>query len=202
MSPVIDARAQAGCDSLSDLKKSPHNTDAGKVEGPGQQRNQCMRREKTATGFSLIELVIVVVIIGIIAAIAIPRMSRGAAGANDAALSGNLSVLRNALDLYQAEHHGDYPPATNTADHLTKHTTSSNTSTPGAKDAANGFIYGPYIKAIPLLNLPNSAGTKGLTKIAAASADDVAWIYDPATGEIRANTGARRDVSGKLYSDY
>src|SRR5262245_50573887 len=59
--------------------------------------------------FSLIELVIVVVIIGIIAAIAVPRMSRGAAGAGDSALAGDLATLRNAIDLYQTEHGGTYP---------------------------------------------------------------------------------------------
>ena len=55
---------------------------------------------KNQKGFSLIELLIVVVIIGIIAAIAIPRMSRGSAGAANSALSGNLAVLRSAIDLY------------------------------------------------------------------------------------------------------
>ena len=56
------------------------------------------------SGFSLIELVIVVVIIGIIAAIAIPRLSRGSQGAADSALSGNLAVLRAAIELYATEH--------------------------------------------------------------------------------------------------
>src|SRR3954471_15253258 len=66
------------------------------------------RRRSALRGFSLIELVIVVVIIGIIAAIAIPRMSRGSEGAAESALSGNLSVLRSAIDLYYTEH-GIYP---------------------------------------------------------------------------------------------
>ena len=61
---------------------------------------------KSPNGFSLIELVIVVVIIAIIGAIAIPKMSRGAAGANDAALSQDLAVLRSALDLYATENGG------------------------------------------------------------------------------------------------
>src|ERR1041384_906182 len=77
-------------------------------------------------GFSLIELVIVIVIIGIIAAIAIPRMSRGSAGAGDSALSGDLSVLRNAIDMYNTEHQA-FPSgtATNVADVLTKYTDAS-----------------------------------------------------------------------------
>ena len=67
------------------------------------------------SGFSLIELVIVVVIIGIIAAIAIPRMSRGTAGAADSALGGNLSVLRNAIELFATEHGGKFPEQIGTA---------------------------------------------------------------------------------------
>src|SRR4051794_18849738 len=66
-------------------------------------------RNSARRGFSLIELVIVVVIIGIIAAIAIPRMSRGTAGAADSALSGNLNVLRNAVELFATEHGGKFP---------------------------------------------------------------------------------------------
>ena len=57
-------------------------------------------------GFSLLEVVIVVAIIAILAAIGIPRMSRGSKGAGDSALSGDLAVLRNAIDLYAAEHGG------------------------------------------------------------------------------------------------
>src|SRR5438046_9815698 len=77
-------------------------------------------------GFSLIELVIVVVIIGIIAAIAIPKMSKGAAGAGDSALQGNLAVIRNAIELYNSEH-GKFPSgtATNVEDQLTKYTDSN-----------------------------------------------------------------------------
>ena len=64
---------------------------------------------KTRTrAFSLVEMIIVVVIIGILAAIAIPRLSRGASGASDSGVRGNLSVLRNGIELYFYEH-GEYP---------------------------------------------------------------------------------------------
>jgi prepilin-type N-terminal cleavage/methylation domain-containing protein len=72
--------------------------------------------------FSLIEVVIVVVIIGIIAAIAIPRMSRGSAGAANSALSGNLAVLRSAIDLYATEHNGSYPAVATVVAQLTTYT--------------------------------------------------------------------------------
>ena len=65
--------------------------------------------QRSRRAFSLIELVIVVVIIGIIAAIAIPRLSRGSEGAADAALIGDLAVMRSAIDLFSTEHPGSPP---------------------------------------------------------------------------------------------
>src|SRR5947208_10544278 len=106
------------------------------------------KREMRSKGFSLIELVIVVVIIGIIAAIAIPRLSRGASGAADSALSGNLAVLRNAVDLYATEHGGTYPALATFDTQLTQFTdTSGGTAT--TKDSTH--IYGPYLRKVPTL---------------------------------------------------
>src|ERR1051325_10386837 len=90
-----------------------------------QRMGADMRYGTKRNGFSLIELVIVVVIIGIIAAIAIPRLSRGSAGAADSALSGNLAVLRSAIDLYSTEHGGTYPAVATFEDQLSKYTDAS-----------------------------------------------------------------------------
>jgi prepilin-type N-terminal cleavage/methylation domain-containing protein len=154
-------------------------------------------------GFSLIELVIVVVIIGIIAAIAIPRMSRGSAGAADSALSQDLSILRNALDMYQTEHGGSYPAVNGTitvADLLLKYSDAAGATVSINKDTASGCIYGPYLRSIPAL--PVGASTeKGQTTIGAA-ATGIAWVYDPAIGTIGPNTGTQRDSAGVLYTSY
>lgn len=155
-----------------------------------------LRRGRKA--FSLIELVIVVVIIGIIGAIAIPRMSRGASGAADSALTANLARLRNAIDLYQAEHGGTYPGALTITAQLTTFTDDAGAAV-ATKDATH--IYGPYIRDIP--PLPVNAVRKGQEGIAAADAAAVGWIYDAATGAISANTTAtEKDVRGVKYSDY
>lgn len=147
-------------------------------------------------GFSLIELVIVVVIIGIIGAIAIPRMSRGATGAADSALSGNLAVLRNAIDLYQTEHGGEYPSAAEIVDQLTTYTDDTGADS-ATKDSTH--IFGPYLRSVP--SLPVGA-KKGAAGIAAADGAGIGWIYTAATGEIRANTTTEEDARGKLYSAY
>ena len=107
-------------------------------------------KAKRGRGFSLLELVIVVVIIAIIAAIAVPRLSRGTAGAADSALKGDLAVLRNALDLYNAEHNGSYPAVATFVEQLTTYTDAA-----GAAQATRDttHIYGPYIRNIPALPL-------------------------------------------------
>src|SRR5215213_5657959 len=107
------------------------------------------------SGFSLIELVIVVVIIGIIAAIAIPRMSRGSAGAADAAVQQNLSLLRNAVDMFQQEHNGTLPSAANFADQLTNYTDANgNVSPTNTKDST--YFLGPYMRTIPPITVGNN----------------------------------------------
>lgn len=153
-------------------------------------------------GFSLIELVIVVVIIGIIGAIAIPRMSRGAAGAADSALVADLSVLRNAIDLYQAEHGGDYPPFATFEDHLTQYSDVLGTATNATKDDSEDppIIYGPYLRALPTVKVGPNKGKNGVTDTAGTAG--FGWVYDEATGSIVANTGTDTDDRGVLYSSY
>ena len=148
-------------------------------------------------GFSLLELVIVVVIVGIIAAIAIPRMSRGAAGASDGALSSDLAVLRNAIDLYAAEHGGTYPAVGTIATQLTTYSDASG-NTNATKTTT--YIYGPYLRSVPALPV---GAKKGSTGIAAATGTGVGWIYTAASGTITANcTDTEVDATGTKYNTY
>jgi prepilin-type N-terminal cleavage/methylation domain-containing protein len=139
--------------------------------------------------FSLIELVIVVVIIGIIAAIAIPRMSRGAEGAAEAAIDGNLAVLRNALDLYATEHGGAFPALLTFEAQMTQYTDYAG-SAQATKDATH--IYGPYLRDVPTMPLgahKDDAGVAapGATPPVAEVAGANGWLYSAGTGEIWAN---------------
>jgi len=148
-------------------------------------------------GFSLLEVVIVVAIIAILAAIGIPRMSRGSKGANDSALSGDLAVLRNAIDLYAAEHGGAMPDAATIADQLIKYTNATG-GTSDTKDATH--IYGPYIRKIPPLPVGAKKTKSGISDVTGA---EIGWIYTASTGNIKANTtGTEVDDAGVLYSDY
>jgi len=162
-------------------------------------------RLNSRRAFSLVELVVVIVIIGIIAAMAIPRLSRGSAGAGDAALAGNLSMIRNAIHLYAAEHGGKFPghDSGDMVQHLTMYTSAA-----GATSATKSSTYkfGPYLLAMP----PCPVGAKATPAVVAldavnspptVTAGDEGWIYNATTGEFIANTSAT-DEFGKAYSSY
>ena len=154
----------------------------------------------SAGGFSLIELVIVVVIIGIIGAIAIPRMSRGASGASNSALVANLSVLRNAIDLYNVEHEGKFPAFDKITDQLTKKTDINGNVEGGGASDGGPYIYGPYVRSIPPLPVGAQKGETGFTSSLDTSTA-AGWVYDEATGEITANSDAS-DENDTAYNTY
>ena len=160
-----------------------------------------MRRHRGTRrwGFSLLEVVIVVAIIAILAAIGIPRMSRGARGASDSALTGDLATLRNAIDLYAAEHVGVYPTAADCNDQLTQYTNAAGTVSPtGVKTTE--FIYGPYMRAIPPLPV---GAKKGKSGIETTTGTNVGWLYNATEGKVQANTTAdEKDEADKAYSAY
>ncbi|MEM9881346.1 MAG: prepilin-type N-terminal cleavage/methylation domain-containing protein [Planctomycetota bacterium] len=139
-------------------------------------------------GFSLVELVIVVVIVGLLAAIAIPRFSRGASGASDSALAGDLAVLRNAIEMYAAEHNGTFPLAADFADQLTQYSKLDGTTSA----TPTGHPYGPYLHKVPMLKSGTYAGNDGIAEVtetptAEVTTSGVGWLYNQTTGQIWAN---------------
>ncbi len=154
------------------------------------------------TGFSLIELVIVVVIIGIIGAIAVPRMSRGAKGAADSALKGDLRVLRDAMDLFAAEHAGMYPAGADVAASLTGYSgVRIDDLSPTRTTSA---IYGPYLRAVPKLPVGANKGQSGFTGSApSVTVTGGGWYYNETTGQVLANCkDAEADEAGVAYNTY
>ncbi len=156
--------------------------------------------------FSLVELVVVIVIIGIIAAMAIPRLSRGSAGAADSALAGDLAIMRNAINMYAAEHNSNFPSGTaaEIADQLTKYSDIDG-NTQGTKDGT--FKYGPYLVAVPPCPVVTGSSNSTILVDSTNSPPQVntsngeGWVYNPTTGEIIANSSAT-DSAGKAYSSY
>ncbi len=147
--------------------------------------------------FSLLELLLVMAIIALLAAIATPRLSRGTRGAADSALAESLRMLRGAIDHYATEHGGSLPDSKDFAEQLTTYTDSEGDPQAG-RDATH--IWGPYLRAIPLLPV---GAKEGATRVKDVDAAKIGWIYDPATGTIRANCpDTEVDDTGKKCKDY
>ena len=153
---------------------------------------------RRSRAFSLIELVIVIVILGVIGAIAIPRMSRGAAGAAESGAVSDLSILRSAIELYAAEHATAFPALATFEAQLTLYsdadgnTNATRTST---------YMYGPYIRAIPVQKAGPQKGSNTVTGTQGAAG--AGWWYTASTGDIRINAAAGdKDTNGTPWVNY
>jgi len=166
------------------------------------------RKKNTGrAAFTLIEMLIVIVILGILAMVIIPQISTSTDDAKLSTLQTNLNSMRNAVELYYAQHNSAYPGAavpvtkpagiSTTADsfvaQLTRYTdvvgNISNT-----KDTT--YKYGPYIKGTSLPT--NPFNNKSDVTIDAATADitvkasggATAWKFYTITGVLMADDGA------------
>jgi len=174
--------------------------------------NQSRRSSARPLAFSLIEVAIVVVMVGIIAAVAIPRMSRGSACADDSAVAQDLALLRNAVDMYQNDHHGQYPAANGSAtvpQLLLEYSDEAGRYVSTTKDtSAKQIIYGPYLGSIPAISVGVNKGANGIAISTTAGVDatgrpGIAWLYNSIDGTFQAYTGpVTTDSSGRLYSSY
>ncbi|HET9702309.1 MAG TPA: prepilin-type N-terminal cleavage/methylation domain-containing protein [Burkholderiales bacterium] len=67
------------------------------------------KRRRAASGFTLVELLVVMSIIALLLALAAPRYFKSITRAEEAVLRENLTLVRDALDKYYADT-GKYPP--------------------------------------------------------------------------------------------
>jgi prepilin-type N-terminal cleavage/methylation domain-containing protein len=171
-------------------------------------------RRRAAQGFTLIELLIVVIIIAILAAIAIPQFSNTSSDAQESASIANLTTIRSAIELYRVQHNNTYPSvvaSSGSAGNCTGGTPAGVAGT-GAKDseqalvdqltqysdasgntcttAAAGYIYGPYLRAIPVEPITNDKAVTIATTVAGNPATDSTkgWRFVNTTGALQINT--------------
>ena len=124
-------------------------------------------------GFTLVELTVVILIIGIVATIAAPKFFQSVNTARDKSANQSLEVVRNAIDLYQANNRVfpglDDNQVTLKAD-LSTFLRKEFPTCQAGKNNANVKFSG----ASPLV----------------ATTDPEAWIYNKTTGEVRINDPA------------
>lgn len=181
-------------------------------------------RRYAAKGFTLIELLIVVIIIAILAAIAIPQFSGTTGDAQESAAIANLTNMRSAIELYRVQHNNTFPskaPAASSttptcssgagsvadnnkqtfSDQLTKFSDASG-HTCGVADP--GYAFGPYLRAIPIEPVTNSADVTVVTAAATTPPDDTTtagWRFLNTTGTIQINTSRKARDGTTLLSN-
>ncbi len=132
-------------------------------------------------GFTLVEILIVVVILGILAAIVVPQFTQASTEAKMNSVCSNLQSLRSQIELYKVQHN-DTPPTQATFENQMIYCTNISGATAGTpskqRDAANGFIYGPYLERVP-----ENPFTNDNDVVAWDGSGD--WQYNENTGEVR-----------------
>lgn len=108
-----------------------------------------MKTKKSATAFTLIELLTVIAIIGILAAILIPVVGAVRENARAAQCLSNMRQMGQGIQLYAEDHDGRVPPAN---DKFAYEKATGNTTGTGAVSTFHGGIW-PYVYSDEPLNL-------------------------------------------------
>uniref|UniRef100_A0A7C2JX02 Prepilin-type N-terminal cleavage/methylation domain-containing protein n=1 Tax=Schlesneria paludicola TaxID=360056 RepID=A0A7C2JX02_9PLAN len=158
----------------------------------------CRSRSFRRRAFTLVEVLIVVVILGILAATVLPQFGNANKDAQESALRQDLQLLRSQIQLFKFQHDGKCPGngSTDPAVVLDQLTKASNSAAQTAAPGTAGYPYGPYIVGQFPPNPYNGGRAIKIVSDVAGTAPDmsetvgtekVGWIYNPATGEIKAN---------------
>ncbi len=137
-------------------------------------------RKKQASGFTLVEILIVVIILGILAAIVIPQFTNASTDARKSNLTSQLQTIRSQVSLYRVQHADKWPTSDGTLAGTwdwTKMTGMTNAK--GTSDTSDGAVnLGPYLQAEPVnpLNGEKAMGT--------AAGDGIGWVFDTTNGKI------------------
>ena len=147
--------------------------------------------------FTLVEILIVVAILGILAAIALPTFKGHMTEAKEAAAKDTLRILRNAIELYAAQHN-DVAPG---------YPDNDPSQSPGPVRFYNQLVVvGDYLSEKPKNPFNDKHQIKAILNnedlpTEPVNTDLYGWVYKAATKEIRLNWPGT-DSAGVAYFDY
>ena len=162
--------------------------------------------------FTLVEILIMVAVLGILAAIVLPTFQTHAHQATESAAKDNLRILRNAIEMYSAQHR-DVPPGYPGGDttlapsrmwFVWQLTRSSNEAGGTAAVGTAGYNFGPYFGELPknpfndLIDITEIGNDQDMPAEATGA---TGWIYKAATKDIRLDWPGS-DSQGVAYYDY
>jgi len=140
---------------------------------------------RSRTGFTLIEVLIVVVIMAVLAATIIPQFASSADDAKRSSLDFNLHTIQSQIEMYKINHAGSPPSLDKFSEQMTSKTSSSGALT------GTGLDYGPYLQGKIPANPFNGDNT--VVKVATEGTAPTAvngeggWQYDESTGDFYPN---------------
>lgn len=152
-------------------------------------------RPASRGGFTLVEVLIVVTIIAILAGAVLPAFVDSSDDARDATLKHNLQSVRHQIQLFRAQHKGNWPGYAGVPAYVHMLGYSNEDGAFGLSKSSSHPL-GPYLPMQGLVN-PFNGGTawKGSSDPSGEVPDEtmesagvvVGWFYDSTTGRISAN---------------
>lgn len=142
---------------------------------------------KKASGFTLVEILIVVVILGILAAIVIPQFTNASTQAKESRLTSDLQSMRSQIELFKIQHNDDLPGQVDASFLICMTGYTDEDSIEVASDA-NG-VFGPYVQKIPSNPwVKDSADAVTVTEgTAAPGSGPTGWYFNTDTSAFNAN---------------
>ncbi|MBN1852751.1 MAG: type II secretion system protein [Pirellulales bacterium] len=135
------------------------------------------------SGFTLVELVVVVMILGILAAVAAPKLISTSGTAADNGVRQTLSVVRDAIERFAADHGGQIPTA------------------------AIATELKPYLRGnFPKCPVGDNAGSADIatttTSPTVANGGTEGWMYNTLTGDFIINSDGFSNDGVTTYEEF
>jgi prepilin-type N-terminal cleavage/methylation domain-containing protein len=152
-------------------------------------------KQRTETGFSIVELIIVVAVLGIMAAIVVPQFQRYSVDAKESVAKEGLRMLRSGIEVYTAQN-GGIPPGYVDNDPL-------GLLDPGVfvTQLTQGKRYMSEMPENPFNGLDSIKIIGNSESFPSGPSGQFGWVYQPATKTIRLDWSGT-DKDGQDYFTY